>query len=134
MKNSFLNKVNNRALSREHKTWALFINQKIIINTCFSFFLLVNTEITCQSNQEDDFSHYYSKAFKFSHNNNDSLIFYARKIQKSKSRCQKVDGILYEARGFYQKKNLKNSKRLVFKAIQQTKVNTEICDKKKFHY
>ncbi len=93
-------------------------------------FFLFNSQITGQNTPKKDLSYYYSKTIKFSHNNNDSLIYYARKIQLSNNTCERVNGILKEAKGYYQKTDFKKTRKLVSKAINQSKQELGLCHKK----
>lgn len=128
--NSVLSVVFKYAISTKHRVGYGYFNRRILINIFFICFLYHFQDSFGQNIQKRDSSYFYLKAFEFSNNNNDSLIFYAKKIQQSNNRCQRVDGILYEAKGFYGKIDFKNSRRLAYKAIQQSKIDTKVCDKK----
>ncbi len=108
-----------------------FSYKKIITHIIILFLLIATTlKLEAQNALEKDFSYYYDKAITFSHNNNDSLIYYAKKMQLSKKKCKKTMGTLYEARGFYQKGNHIAAEQLALLALEQIKNNTKICDKK----
>jgi len=96
----------------------------------FSFILFFSISLSGQSKPKKDFSDYYSKAVKFSYNNNDSLIFYAQKMQLSKKQCQRNKGILFEARGIYQKGDYLKSQLLALLVVKELKNHKGICDKK----
>ena len=120
----------SNALSIKHIIQSSLGKKKQIVFLVFLLLLAYNQKISSQTNQEKKFSNYYSKAVLFSYKNNDSLIFYAKKIQMSMDICQKVDGILYEAKGYYQKSDFETSKKLVFLAIKLSEKKVKDCDRK----
>lgn len=96
-------------------------NRKMNIdfNIVFNIFFLLSFSLHSQNKKLDlkDLSFSYNKVIEFSHKNDDSLIFYAKKLQLSEDLCMKIKGFLHEARGYYQKNSLNKSEKLVMYAL-----------------
>lgn len=88
------------------------------------FFLL--TLLLCgkiSGQNSDKIEKYRAAITHFSYINNDSLIFYAKKLQLADDICDKLLGISAESKGYYQQKNYNASERLSTELISLANTN-----------
>jgi AraC-like DNA-binding protein len=72
-------------------------------NFLFVIFFLSSCFLFSQKSKNDDF--YLKKLYKYTNINNDSILFYAKKLKRSKINCNVLRAINFEAKAYYQKEN-----------------------------
>ncbi|WP_408030791.1 helix-turn-helix domain-containing protein [Tenacibaculum xiamenense] len=113
------------AFSKKHRNFASFGG------VVFSFFWGITPFSSfAQTTENQKVEYYYSKAIEFSHSNSDSLIFYAKKIQLSDNKCDRMKGLLYEARGLYIQNNLNRCKKIVLLVVNDLNGSEDDCNRK----
>jgi AraC-like DNA-binding protein len=75
----------------------------MIKNLLFVLFFLNGCFLFSQKSENDDF--YLKKLYKYTNINNDSILFYAKKLKGSKINCNILRAINFEAKAYYQKEN-----------------------------
>ncbi|MFQ3181962.1 MAG: AraC-like DNA-binding protein [Polaribacter sp.] len=72
-------------------------------NLLFVIFFLNSCFLLSQKSENDDF--YLKKLYKYTNINNDSILFYAKKLKHSKINCNILRAINFEAKAYYQKED-----------------------------
>ncbi len=106
------------------------MNKNIFLKLVIIFCIYLSFNEVYSQNSKKDYSYSFDKVKQFSHNNNDSLIFYAVKMQESVNQCEKISGVLYEARGHYQDGDLEKSKKIVLNFLHLQESRSQLCQLK----
>tara|TARA_B100000809_G_scaffold187565_1_gene185869 strand:+ start:32584 stop:34272 length:1689 start_codon:yes stop_codon:yes gene_type:complete len=85
--------------------------------------------ISSQKLEKDNF--YLKKITSFTDTNNDSLIYYAKKLKGSKNVCNFYHAINLEAKAYYQKNNINLAKEKTLFVLENLKNRNEYCLKRK---
>jgi len=85
--------------------------------------------ILSQTLEKDNF--YLKKITGFTDTNNDSLIYYAKKLKNSKNLCHFYHAINLEAKAYYQKNNINLAKEKTLFVLESLKNKNEYCFKQK---
>lgn len=97
------------------------------MNLFFVTFSFVSCFLLSQKSENDDF--YLKKLYKYTNINNDSILFYAKKLKISKIDCTILHTINFEAKAYYQKENFNLAIEKSFDVINNTKGKTSDCVK-----
>jgi AraC-like DNA-binding protein len=93
----------------------------------FLIFLFISNKKLCsQNNFEENINR--EKAAYFSNRNNDSLLFYARKMQKSKTPCNSYLGLIKESLFLYKKGNYSESEKIAKSVFSELIYKNKRCD------
>lgn len=92
------------------------------------FFSFSNIKIYSQNNFEENIN--LEKAAYFSNRNNDSLLFYAKKVQESKNPCDIYFGLIKEGYAYYKKGNYSESEKIMKSVILKLKNRNKRCYQK----
>lgn len=98
-----------------------YLKGKYII---FLITLLTNCLLYSQEETETN-KLYLKKIYKYTDTNNDSILYYAKKLKNSKNKCTFFRAINFEAKAFYQKGHLDIAKEKSIYVLNSIK-NTEI--------
>jgi AraC-like DNA-binding protein len=98
--------------------------KKIFLLIFFLYAGLISSQIL----KKDNF--YLKKTTFFTDINNDSLIYYARKLKSSKNLCHFYHAINLEAKAYYQKNNINLAKEKTLFVLESLKNKNEYCLKK----
>lgn len=94
-------------------------------------FLLViffsNSLIFSQSLESDDF--YLKKLYTHTDSNNDSILYYAKKLKYSKVKCNILRAVNFEAKAYYQKGNFDIAAEKSLFVLKSIKINKKKCYK-----
>ena len=95
----------------------------------FLIFLFISNKKLCsQNNFEENINR--EKVAYFSNRNNDSLLFYAKKLQESKNPCNIYFGFIKEGYAYYQKGNYFESGKIMKYVIFKLKNSNKRCHQK----
>ena len=84
--------------------------------------------ISAQNSEKDSF--YLKKIVEFTDTNSDSLIYYSKKLKKSKNLCNFYSAFNMEAKALYQKSKLKLAKEKTLYVLENSNNRNELCFKK----
>lgn len=94
------------------------------------FFLLIITYNSVLGQTEELDTYHTKKRNHYKHINNDSLIYYSKKLQQSKDSCIVYNAKVDEATGYYKKKNYSLSEEKCLIVLSILKDNHETCYKR----
>lgn len=95
----------------------------------FLYVFILFYNISFSQTPEDE-TRYLQKLNKFTDSNNDSLLFYAKKLQNSKNLCHYFSAVNKEAKAYYQKGDLNLAKEKTLLVLDRIKNETKECFKK----
>jgi AraC-like DNA-binding protein len=96
-------------------------------NLLFVIFFLNGCFLFSQKSENDNF--YLKKLYTFTNINNDSILFYAKKLKRSKINCNVLRAINFEAKAHYQKENFNLAVDKSLDVIRSIKDKTDNCYK-----
>ena len=96
-------------------------------NLLFVIFFLNGCFLFSQKSDNDDF--YLKKLYTNTNINNDSILFYAKKLKRSKINCNVLRAINFEAKAYYQKENFSLAIDKSLDVIRRVKDKTDACYK-----
>ncbi|MFT5674046.1 MAG: hypothetical protein ACI9JT_002702, partial [Polaribacter sp.] len=95
--------------------------KKIFLLIFFLYAGLISSQILIKDN------FYLKKTTFFTDINNDSLIYYAKKLKSSKNLCHFYHAVNLEAKAYYQKNNINLAKEKTLFVLENLKNKNKYC-------